>query len=502
MKTKIAQLLPILVFTLFSYFLIGSNFSAKLGIIDDHEIATFLGQDGVVKPSEFVPTLMTTEVGQWGVMTRYRPSYYSMRILETAMWRDNAGLWYGARFVSLIISMVLAWKILSIYFPGIIAYLFVFYALTMPFWPDLLTRLGPSEIYALPALLFFVYCLIKNNLAMITISYLVAVGGKENLLILLPVLLVRFGLLAIRKKLTMAEIVANLISIGYTLFIVSGVVIATNRAGVDFYLNNISYSDRIVATLWKIPEIVENRHMLAPLTAFALMIAYSIWKKKVGKIAHHIWLGITLLLTALSQYVFYNNILPTNGRYDFPALLLFPIFDLVVAKMLIQVSAKYALAKYIKLAIYFGLCVFMLGYIVKRGYILIQNSARNNAVSTATFDKNLNMVTAEALLHPDATLVFVSDKYFSFEPMISLARFLTAKKVTNKIVIDYTHEPKVTDPLGIELESRITDSMMGNTTDDKSFERFSPKSEMNTLCYSVTFGSALPSPLCPQIASF
>lgn len=502
MKISLAKLLPILVFLLFGYYLVGNNFNAKLGIIDDHEIATFLGQDGIVEPSEFVPTLMSTEVGQWGSATRYRPSYYSMRILETAMWRDNAGLWYGARFVSLIISMIVAWKILSLYFPSIIAYLFVFYTLTMPFWPDLLTRLGPSEIYALPALLFFVYGLIKNNLAMITISFLVAVGGKENLLILLPVLMVRVGVLAVRKKLTKAEIGATLISLGYTLFIITGVVMATNRAGVDFYLNNISYSDRIVATFHKIPEIVENRHMLAPLTAFALMIIYAIWKKKIGKINQHIWLGITLILVAMSQYVFYNNILPTNGRYDFPALLLFPIFDLVVAKMLIQLSTKLKTAKLIKLAIYFGLCLFMLAFIVKRGYVLTQNSARNNAISTTTFDTNLRQVSEVALKHPDATLVFVSDKYFSFEPMISVARFLTAKKITNKFVIDYTHEPMVADPLGIELETRITDSMMGNATDDKSFERFSPKSEVNNSCYSVTFGSALALPLCPQIASF
>lgn len=502
MKNIFQLILPWAVFTLFAYFLIGQNFGAKLGIIDDHEIATFLGPDGKVGIEELVPTLMTTEVGQWGVATRYRPSYYSMRILETAIWRDDARLWYGARFISLVISMVLAWKILSIYFPGVIAYLFVFYALTMPFWPDILTRLGPSEIYAVPALLFFVYGLIKNNLAMITISYLVAVGGKENLLILLPILVVRLVILAINKKLSKSELFANLFSLGYTIFIIMGVVIATNRAGVDFYLNNISYSERISQTWEMIPTIIQNRHMAVPLLAFGLAIVFAWWQKLFARVRQHAWLGITLLLIALSQYVFYNNILPTNGRYDFPALLLFPIFDLVVAKMLIQLSAKLQIAKYIKLAIYLGLCIFMLAFIVKRGYVLTQNSARNNAILTAKFDANLNQVTEVARLNPESTLVFVSNKYFSFEPMISVARFLTARKIANKIVIDYTREPKVDDPLGIELETRITDSMEGNLTDDKSFERFSPKSQLEGECYSVTFSPALPSPLCPNIASF
>jgi hypothetical protein len=209
-----------------------------------------------------------------------------------------------------------------------------------------------------------------------------------------------------------------------------------------------------------------------------------------------------ILVVALSQYVFYNNTLPTNSRYDFPALILFPVFDLVVAKMVITATKQHKWGKYIKLMIYIGLSIFMLAYIVKRGYVLIQNSARNNAANTAKFDANLRQATETALAHPEATIVFVSNKYFSFEPMISVGRFLTAKKVSNKIVIDYTSEPNVTDPLGMNLEKRINDSMMGNPTDDDAFKRFSPKSEMGSECYSVTFGSTLPIDGCPLIAKF
>lgn len=495
-------MLPWLVFALFGYYLVGNNFDAKLGIIDDHEIAMFLGQDGVVAPSEFVPTLMSTEVGQWGVNTRYRPSYYTLRILESAVWRDNAALWYGARYAILVISMVVAWMIVATYFPQIIAYLFVFYAMTMPFWPDLLTRLGPSEIYALPALLLFVYGMIKDRPITVTLAYLVAVGSKENLLILLPLYL-GWMISQIRlKTATKAVVASGVIAVLYTIFIVIGIVIATNKAGVDFYLNNIGYSDRIQATIANLPTIIDNRHLLAPLSVFALMSVWIIFKQKQVKLIRLIVLGVTILLLALSQYVFYNNTLPTNSRYDFPALLLFPVFDLIVAKMVIELTQNLRLGKYVKIAIYLGLALFMLAYVVKRGYILIHNSATRNAATTAAFDTNLRKVLVAAEADPDSTLVFVSNRYFSFEPMISLARFLSAKKIGNKFVIDYTKEPLVSDPLGIDLERRITDAVEGNQTDDPSFARFAPLTSRSESCYSITFGSATPLPDCPTVAEF
>ena len=43
-----AKLLPIVVFAVFGYYLMGGLFSARLGMIDDHEIPYFLGSDGVI----------------------------------------------------------------------------------------------------------------------------------------------------------------------------------------------------------------------------------------------------------------------------------------------------------------------------------------------------------------------------------------------------------------------------------------------------------------------
>ena len=111
MKVKVFKtiglVLPVLVMILFGYFLLSNNFKAGLGMIDDHEIAMFLGSDGKICVSEIPSLLFSTEVGQFGKALRYRPSYYFLRILESLLWQDKAILWYGFRYLMLVLSLVL-----------------------------------------------------------------------------------------------------------------------------------------------------------------------------------------------------------------------------------------------------------------------------------------------------------------------------------------------------------------------------------------------------------
>jgi hypothetical protein len=492
MLKVLQKYLPWIIFSLLAYYLVGSNFSAKLGMIDDHETAWFLGQDGKITLTELPVVIMSTEVGQWGTSTRYRPSYYTLRVIETAMWKNNAFAWYFFRYLILVISMVLGWKILVTYFPKIIAYLFIFYVLTMPFWPDMLTRLGPSEIYALPALLLFVYGLIKNKFWMIFVGYTICVGGKENLLILLPIL--GAWLLVKTKELSKYEWLMSLLLLAYTAFITTGILIATNNSGVDFYLNDISYTKRLVLTIQSIPEIVDSRHLLIPLLMFSVLSVYA--NKK------YFWLGITLLLCALTQYVFYNNRLPSNTRYDFPALLLFPVFDLLVVKMLTEVLKKYPWGKLLNAVCYTGLSLFMIAFVVHRGYFLLHDSAHKNVEKTIRFDESLVQAARFAKDNPDATLVFSSTHFTDFEPIVAVSRYLTSMEIKNNMVISYTKEVGLQDTLGLHLEDRMMDSMQGDAQIDATFERFQPLSSLSKECYTISLYGAPEYGDCEIVAKF
>lgn len=50
----------------FVFVSLSSLLAANFGPVDDHEPLKWMGSDGALSPSEFVPTLLQTEVGQWG----------------------------------------------------------------------------------------------------------------------------------------------------------------------------------------------------------------------------------------------------------------------------------------------------------------------------------------------------------------------------------------------------------------------------------------------------
>ena len=71
------------------YCLFGVNLNAKMGMIDDHEVVSFLGPDKDIAVGEIPQLLSKTEVGKWGEALRFRPVYYTLRIVESMSFRDK-----------------------------------------------------------------------------------------------------------------------------------------------------------------------------------------------------------------------------------------------------------------------------------------------------------------------------------------------------------------------------------------------------------------------------
>jgi len=492
--------LPWIVFAIFGFYLVGNNFQAKLGMIDDHEIAMFLGSDGKVSVDEIPKEIMRTEVGQWGTYLRYRPSYYTLRVLETSLWKDNARLWFVSRYLMLVVSMVIAFKIMSLYFPQIVSYMFLFYAMTMPFWPDMLTRLGPSEMYALPAVLIFVYGMIKSNLWMMSFGYIVAVGSKENLLILFPILLVLFIAKAIKKSLSRYDWFATAIMTVFTFFVVGAIVVATMKAGTDVYGAQISYRYRITKFIWDIPSIIKSRHLYPALAVFGIGIVVGFRKLKSNSILKYLGLMLVILVVIASQYIFYINQLPSNTRYDFPALLLFPVLDLIAVKLLLHLLSKHRLHQVIRYVTYVGLCLVFTIYIFRRGFTLIHNQSVRVVAHTTYFNVNLDKVSVAVKDDPLASLIFVSNRPIDFEPIVSVSRYLDSRSIKNNISLSYDIVRDPNDPM--ELHDRLENVENGELGSDHIFDRFSKFNLSDTPCYSITFGESLPLPECPEIARF
>lgn len=491
------RIFPLFIFMIFGYFLMSGNFHARLGMIDDHEIALFLGPDGRIPAYEIPHILGNTEVGKWGTYLRYRPSYYTLRVIETALFRDNAFLWYASRYLMFVASMYLCFLILSTYVPRLISYFFIFALFTLPFWPDLMTRLGPSEIYTVPGLLLFAYGLQKNKLLPLSLGYAIAVGSKENFLILFPILLIWIYAQWKSGKLAGRPIIAALLLTVYTFFITGGILLATARAGTDIYGTDISYRYRVTKFFYDIPQIISDRRVLPVflLVAGSLILAIheavrtgirTFATRSAGRIVGFI--GTTLVVLA-SQYVFYINQLPSNSRYDFPAVPLIPVLALASSLLIIEVTSKKKYAHSIRLGIFIGILTTCIALIARSGYDHIQTQSHRNAVITRTFDTALSRADNEISANPESTVVFVSTRFIDFEPIVSVSRYLTAKQIPNRFMLHFTPDPALSDPLGRQLQDRITAASQGKPDPEKLFDRFSPYADGGEqMC--IYFGSA------------
>lgn len=496
----IKKLIPIIVFAVFGFYLMGGLFSAKLGMIDDHEIPYFLGSDGRITLSELPGVIGKTEIGAWGEYLRFRPSYYTLRALETMLWRDNATLWFATRYVLLVLSMWMGFSVMSKYFPKILSYLFIFYTLTMPFWPDLLTRLGPSEIYGVPALLGFAYGYVFKRHWILLLSYLVAVGAKENFLFLLPLLLIWIWQMYRSKAMTKSLWMGSFVALGFTTWVVSAILVATGRAGADVYGKDISYMKRILIVVKSLPHVIIDRDIVPGI----LGLGYLLWvwiRTKSNEIKNNLILGFTVLAITFSQYVFYDNKLPSLSRYDFPALILFPIFNLCVIYAILPRIKHKNWRMLIKTGVYGVLALIMCAYVLFRGYILINIQRDKVIAKTNDFSHKIETISNTAINKPTAKLIFVSQRFIDFEPVTSVVRYLVSKSVNNTFEFKYIPEPKLTDTLGIHLEGRMIGAMDG-TNKEELFTRFSPYTDPSQDCFSITFGEALPLVACPEIARF
>src|SRR5262245_38435110 len=100
MKSRMIWVLQLAACLFSSAGLLYPNFSAGWGIIDDHEVMAFVGNQGHLGLGQIPQLLGKTEVVKIGQrFPRYRPTYYFLRLLETALWRNDPFFWYAFRVV-------------------------------------------------------------------------------------------------------------------------------------------------------------------------------------------------------------------------------------------------------------------------------------------------------------------------------------------------------------------------------------------------------------------
>lgn len=477
---------------LLSAIAIGDNVFARWWVMDDHEIARLLGSDHQLTIAEMVQSLKEhPEVGAIGSGRRVRPSYYVIRHLEAWLWGDNLVLWYLARVVALGGVFAICWHLLWRFVGGIDAGLLMLMIFCLPMWADLWSRIGSSESYAMVGMAISVLgiLLIERVLncrresdatvssrrsicawALIIMGAVIAIGCKENFLIMVPLVIAYAGSLWYRGS-------ANWIAwAGAVVVTVFGVFIALNVVGslatvggVDIYAKQRSVSTLISAA---VRCLTVHFGLIMLITIIGLLVfarrirgdarlAGLLVQTKATTLAM-----VALLVLFVSQYAFYDGFSFFDRRYAFPAALA----PLLMLPLLVQLRLRYRKARgddrnRIR-STEFVWRVGTVCLVAVIGLSMQRETAIHVHESTA-FTSELMQIVDACKSEPHKSVVFVSHDPWDYESLYSVAGFLRFYNVSNPIFLQLKgYEQEIyQEELDRMLAKQLRDaSMLGNAT--------------------------------------
>jgi hypothetical protein len=444
---------------------------ADWGIVDDHEVFYFLGNKQHLPFSEIISTVLDkTEVGS--LQGRFRPSYYFLRVVESWAWGRNVHLWYAFGTAAFAFFLGAAWWVIARFLGLLPSALCMVPIALAKFWGAVWGRLGPAEIYAVPATglmllgcheLFFAPSVLRRNLgcAALTIGTVIVIGTKETLLPLAFLALFYVALAVIDRRLTvLSGLLAGVIVLLFSSIIGWVVLRQLAGTGADIYGNAVSPAARLKATLTSMRSFGAGFICIAMLAI--AVVARLVWRDRrlLSKVEIAGVLGTLcfMLVFFISQEIAYGGALPTGTRYDFPAMLV-PIFFVYFIGCAVNRRLKEAgreTSADVR-ALFFAVTMVIL-FLSAGG---ISGAARSfdevetNIVKTKEFSIELAAIVSRARTEPAAPIILEAYGAGAYEPVYSLQRYLRSEGLENPIAVRLHPDQTSGGPLYENLEKSL-----------------------------------------------
>lgn len=296
---------------------------------DDHEI--------VMASGNAIGSWLHSEAFQpW---LRWRPSYYTMRYLETMLWHNNAFAWHLTRLIGISSGIYLlclsSIKIIGPATGSLLGIALVF----SPVLNDFAQILGPAETYCFFGLSLWAFgCtgllewfgLLKNecfqarnkmssgwHAFLVLIGSVIAAGSKENLVILmLPNLWMLYKSMSLQKSIITGRNTKIMLGIASS----SMVPMAIFLANLYFNSSKDIYSKSLSPGIWEMIEYIVNSFSIGGLLvscATIFTLGKSIVDRRLGR--NDIILAFLLLMSIWSVYV-NRQIIPFYSAHRYALL--------------------------------------------------------------------------------------------------------------------------------------------------------------------------------------
>jgi hypothetical protein len=499
----------------FSFYLWGENLKAKWGVVDDHEIISFLGPSGSMSLARFPKLLMATEFSRPGISQRYRPSYYLLRLGETFFWGDSPFLWYSCRLLLFAVTVMILWWLFSKYVGLFAGMLLTMYIFTFHYWADIWTRLGPAETYAVFGTALYVAGFVRaleviregENLSrrwsldwlLMLLGAIVAMGSKENFVILLVPTVVLLVILWKKRRLDITSMTASAVIGGFGVFISAAVSIALSKTHKDIYANSVEPVGRLELLFQGMGNVFSNGYFLAALIAIvASTAAVYLYLKQQGDrdrylllnraVAKYFSASAVILFVYISQYAFYSGKWPADNRYDFPGGLCLPIFILVTAILLRDIGNVFTGSAYWRRCVSGLFSLLLCVLIIGRGYDPLRADSRVNSEKTQIFSNGMVKVAEILRNDPNSILLFVSSSAWDYEQVYSTALFLQNYGVTNPFYLYIYQHPKYATT---GFEESLASQLLSLSRSGEKNKNFYPMGALDGTrpCYSISFSA-------------
>lgn len=446
---KYSTLFVILFSTIMILCIFGKVLAAKWSVIDDHEIMLFLGRDGKLNLGEIFSSLRLTEIGSFGSLQRYRPSYYVLRLLECVIWGANPTYWFAIRLFFLILAVSLFWNLFSSQVGWTGGGLLCAYSITFYYWVDIVGRLGPGENYLVLGLPIYIWGLVhvfQENISKqkyflsclaVFLGSIVCVGSKENMVLLFfPTAYLAIKALIQKKNLL---IYFTLGSILFSIYVGIAVAILIFSQGMDIYGHSVLPLERM-RLLFVSLQTQNTMYSIGVLCFLIIILSILSSIRRFSTGLHKtilkamFWIFI-LCIIYISQLIFYNGNWPQNCRYDFPGMLYIPATIFILFIVVEKISTEIVYIKYPQFVIRFCWIVALAILVVSSGFTKTIHALENNVSKTQEFTNRIQNTAKLLNNHPEKVLVLESGNVWDYEPIVSYERFLRAYGVNNLIFL-------------------------------------------------------------------
>lgn len=450
-------LLLLAIAILFVGYLFGPNLRAQFGLLDDHEILTYV-QKAMGDFRYFFEMVGSSEVGNFGHSVRYRPGYYTIYVAESLIWGANPFPWYLFRFVMCVTFTFACLKVVDRYYGLACAVLFVALMFAYTYWTDVWSRLGPGESYcAFGWGLFslgFIELIDKTPpkrewpyYLFILFGVLIGAGGKENfVLLMLPVL--ALGWIRFRRgTLSWGLTLVLLLSAAYMAVITIELLMAFSDGRPDAHVESVGVGSRLKT----LKALVAIPGFYVSLTAFA--VGAILWLRRHGskqldamsnELLGFAAVGLCGIFLLFTQVVFYNGEWPANVRFDFPGMMTTPIV-VTAAAALATGFVRLNWPKIPSFAIPLLLAIAA-STMMRHGFSEVRAGSIRNAQNTQALASKIDLVSKTLKANPGSVLVIETYDAYNYEYIVSVREFVHFAGVTNPIAVrvhrfDIEHQP-------------------------------------------------------------